>query len=613
MRPYGSTHIESLADSLMALNTSEELRTLARLTGSRVPTRKADLADHIARYLAGNGLRKAYDSLGDLERAAVAEVVHSETDTLETERFLAKYGRVPARVSDGPYSFRRQPILLDMFLIGRDRLMPREIKKRLKEFVPPPAAVMLRTIDSPPEFYPGKGKPGVAEREAISVCVHLSEQRVQRELSGVLRLIDSRKVTVGSKTLRPSKAAIGAVSAVLDGDDFYRNDRPASKYHDPNPGAIRAFAWPIILHAAELVRLSGNCLVLTVEGRKSLSRPPGEVIRRIWERWICALELDELSRIECVKGQTGKGGRSLTSTIERREAIQSALASCPTEEWIEIDELVRFMRASGIDATVTHNAWDLYIGHREYGSLGYSGSAEVLDRGYLKAFLLEYAATMGLIDVALIPPADAGQEVDHLWGADELPYFSRYDGLVAIRVNPLGAYCLGTNAYYTSPIDEAERCLRVLPNRDVVAGTGISTADRLALNQYFEPEADLVWRIEPENLLSLVESGGTIEQVREYLLGHSETPLPQTVTQLLDDIEERCRRVSEVGSARLIECDDETLAILIAHDTHTRRHCMLAGSRHLVVPKRSEAAFKRGLKKIGFVVRWTADTSGRRS
>ena len=51
------------------------------------------------------------------------------------------------------------------------------------------------------------------------------------------------------------------------------------------------------------------------------------------------------------------------------------------------------------------------------------------------------------------------------------------------------------------------------------------------------------------------------------------------------------------------------IARFLARDTHTRRHCMLAGSRHLVVPRRSEAAFKRGLKKVGFVVRWTADGS----
>ncbi|TVR51775.1 MAG: hypothetical protein EA426_19715 [Spirochaetaceae bacterium] len=610
MNSYESTHIERLTDALTELNSSEELGKLARLTGSRVPTRKADLADHIARYLAGDGLRKAYDSLGELERAAIAEVVHSETDTFDAERFLAKYGSGPTQEPDeldDPSSFQRQPALLDMFLIGRNRLMPREIKRRLKKLVPAPAAVTLRTIPRPAESYPRPDRSGEAEPEAIPVCVHLSEHRAQRELPAVLRLIDSQKITVGSKTLRPSKATIDAVSAVLDGDDFYRNDRPAHKYYDPNPGAIRAYSWPIILHAAELARLSGNRLELTVEGRNALSSPPGEVMRRVWERWISASELDELSRIECVKGQTGKGGRSLTSTIERRKALQNALALCPTDEWIEIDELVRFMRASGIDATVTKNAWELYIGHREYGSLGYSGGAEVLDRGYLKAFLLEYAATMGLIDVALIPPADTRQEIDRLWGVDELPYFSRYDGLVAIRINQFGAYCLGKSTQYCSPMDEAERFIRVLPNRDVVTGTAISTADRLALDRYFEPESDMVWRIDAEKLLSLVEAGGTIEQVREYLLAHSETSLPQTVTQLLDDVEERSRRVSDDGVARLIECDDATLASLIAHDAHTRRHCMLAGSRHLVVPRRSEAAFKRGLKKVGFIVRSTAD------
>ncbi len=607
MNPYRSTHIETLTDVLMELCTSEDLGRLARLTGSRRPTRKADIADHIARHLAGDGLRKAYNSLGELERAAVAEVVHSETDTLETGRFFAKYGSLPGPEPDGRHSFRREPILLEVFLIGRDRLMPREIKRRLREFVPEPAAVTWRTVESLPRTWPGRDRSRVAEPRAVPLRVHLGEQRAQRELASVLRLIDSRTVTLGSKTLRPSKAAVEAVSAVLDGDDYYRNDRPASKYHDPNPGAIRAFAWPIILHAGGLARLSGNRLELTVEGRSALSSPPGEVMCRTWERWINALELDELSRIECVKGQTGKGSRSLTWTVERREAIQSALASCPADEWIEIEELLRFMRASGIDATVTRSAWELYIRHREYGSLGYAGGAEALDRGYLRAFLLEYAATMGLIDVALIHPADAAYEADELWGADELPYFSRYDGLVAIRINPLGAYCLGTTEQYSSPLDEADRLLRVLPNRDVVAGSGISTADRLALDQYFEAEADLVWRVEPEKLLSLVKSGGTIEQVREFLETHSETPLPQTVTLLLDDITQRSGGLRAVGTAHLIECDDETVAALIAHDTHTRRHCMRAGSRHLVVPRRSASAFKRGLKKVGYAVRWTAD------
>ena len=597
----GSNHKERLKDALVELCTSEELHRIARLAGPRVPTRKADLADHVVRYLADNGLRNAYESLGQLERAAVAEVVHSDSDALDMERFQAKYGQIADPSPPNPGTFVRQPSRLDFFLIGRDRLMPRDIKRRLKEFVTPPPPATMQTIDSPPTVHAGGGAPGGAK--GVPVRIDVSEQRVQRELPAVLRLIDSRKILMGSKTLRPSKAAKDAVSAVLDGEDFYQNDRPARKFYDPNPGPIRAFAWPIILLAGGLARIVGNRLELTEDGRESLSSPPSEVIRRLWRRWIDASELDELSRIECVKGQTGKGRRSLTSAQDRRKAIQRALASCPTDVWIEFDELVRFSRASGIDTTVAHSPWGLYVGHREYGSLGYAGGAEVLHQAYLKAFLLEYAATMGILDVALIHPADAPEVHDGLWGADELPYFSRYDGLIAIRVNPFGAYCIGTNPQYAAPADNSQRILRVLPNGDVVANSGISAADRLALDQYFEPESDLTWRIENKKLLSLVEGGGTIAQVREYLFVHSEASLPETVARLLDDVEERCNSIREVDSARLIECDDEALATLIAHDTHTRRHCLLAGSRYLVIPKQSEAAFRHGLKKLGLAIR----------
>ena len=61
--------------------------------------------------------------------------------------------------------------------------------------------------------------------------------------------------------------------------------------------------------------------------------------------------LDELSRIECVKGQTGKGKRGLTAVASRREAIAATLAECPVQQWISADELMRQVRASS-DATV---------------------------------------------------------------------------------------------------------------------------------------------------------------------------------------------------------------------------------------------------------------------
>jgi hypothetical protein len=73
---------------------------------------------------------------------------------------------------------------------------------------------------------------------------------------------------------------------------------------------------------------------------------------------------------------------------------------------------------------------------------------------------------------------------------------------------------------------------------------------------------------------------------------------------LLEDVADRSARVHDRGLARLIECADPALAVLIANDTRTRKHCMRAGERHLVVPAVSEAAFRRALRDIGYLLAW---------
>jgi hypothetical protein len=69
--------------------TSDELRKLAALTGEKVPTRKLDIANVIVRHLEGEGLRAVWEGLDELQRAAVAEVVHSPSATFSAGRFRA--------------------------------------------------------------------------------------------------------------------------------------------------------------------------------------------------------------------------------------------------------------------------------------------------------------------------------------------------------------------------------------------------------------------------------------------------------------------------------------------------------------------------------------------
>lgn len=601
--------IPTLSTALFEYMKADELKKLARLIGSRAPTRKAELVEHIVRHLEGDRIRTVWQSLDELQRAAVAEVVHSGGTTFRSDRFRAKYSRDPTWGSINAYRPDEKPTPLRFFFYGSG-VMPEDLKKRLKTFVPRPAKAEVKSLEQLPSAYDrpyrrwnSKTKKTEKGTEAIPLTVCESEKSAQRELLSILRLVDAGKVTVGGKTRKPTTATIKAITAVLEDGDFYLHEPPKHKYYDENAGPIRAFAWPMIVQAGKLARLSGKRLQLTKAGRKALSDPASDTIRGLWSKWTDTTILDELSRIDCVKGQTGRGRRGLTALAGRRDAISTTLAECPERCWIATDEFFRFMTASGNNFAVTRNAWNLYIGELRYGSLGYDDGMRILDERYILCLLIEYAATLGLIDVALIAPAGARRDYYSLWGCDDLPYFSRYDGLMFFRINALGAYCLGMDSAYTPAPIEVKKVLRVLPNLEIAAiGEGLEQGDRLALDAYAVNVSDLVWKLDAGKLLSAVDQGRSVGEVREFLEARSGAPLPDTVIRLLEDSAGRCVRVHDRGIARLIECDEPSLAALIANDSRTRDHCMRAGERHLVVPASSESVFKRNLRDIGYLL-----------
>jgi XPB/Ssl2-like helicase family protein len=595
-------------ESALAGCTADDLRKLASLTGEKPPTRKADIAAVIMRHLQEDRLRSVWQRLDELQQAAVAEVVHADSGRFDAARFRAKYGKDPDWGSEYHDGYNGQPSPLHFFFYGS--MMPADLKRQLKTFVPQPRPLEVAALDQLPSQYdrpfehwnPEK-KIREAGTEPVPLTVHETERAATRELISVLRLVDAGKVAVSDKTRRASASTIEAITALLDGGDYYPHVPAKSKWDDENAGAIRAFAWPLLVQAGGLAQLSGTRLQLTKTGRKALSEPAAATIRTLWDKWMGTTMFDELARIDCVKGQNGKAKRSLTAASSRREVIAGSLAGCPAGRWIATDELLRYMQASGHDFSVARDAWGLYICDPQYGSLGYDGSEEVLNQRYVLALLLEYAGTLGVIDVALIPPAGARRDFRKLWGTDELPFFSRYDGFMYFRITPLGAWCLGAESEYQPAPVEVKPVLRILPNLEIAAtGPALEQSDRLALNAYALPVSEFVWRIEAGKLLAAIEEGRPVEELREFLTARSGAPIPDTVARLLDDVAERCTKVHDRGLARLIECADAALAALIANDTRTRKHCLRAGERHLVVPSASEAAFRRALKDAGYLL-----------
>jgi hypothetical protein len=594
--PQGWATLEAALDSVHTVDT---LKMYARRLGIQGPTRKSDIVRAVAdsvlgRDLSGSRIERIWERLDETQKLAVAEAVHGNGG-LDLSCFKAKYGRTPLWYS-GKDGYRDRPTFLGLFLVsgstGQDRgpTLPMDVAERLREFVPPPPEEELQTLDEP-----------VSWGEDESLRTVETERVAQQELFAVLRLVDMGRVQVSDKTKRPSAKGTAAVFEVLVGGDFYPPEERRHRW-ESEMGPIRAFAWPLILQVAGLAKAAGTHLDLTGSGRKALVAPAFQTLRFAWDRWLRSTLLDEFNRVDVIKGQSDR--KRMTAVADRRAAIQRVLEGCPSGRWIAIDEFSRHMIAIGESFQVTHDPWKLYISEPRYGSLGYAGYHEwsMLQGRYIKALLFEYAATMGLVDIAYSHPEDAPRDFAGQWGTDELRFLSRYDGLSSFRINALGAYLLGMTDGYEPATQQPESGIKILPNLDIVATGGrFEPGDEAFLSAFCPRRSDAVFSLDRETTLAAIEKGHQVGELLSFL-ERAALDLPDTARAFLEDLAMRTGMLSFGGHAFLFHCADEAVAIRIANDTRTKPLCRLAGPKTIVVSAQSEPAFRRAILELGYPI-----------
>jgi hypothetical protein len=589
--------------------TVDVLRSLLALVRGPVQGRKQELVDQLTAVMESpTEVRTRYEKLNDLARNAVQEAVHDSRGVWHRGRFLAKYGQLPSLATGGRFSHDQKPTDLRLFF-PHEPVLPMDLRATLLTFVPEPPPLSSASQDELPARVPRPqvdlgGYHRKPDREEVELRVRETARAALLDVKAVLRLIDAGEVKIGEKTRRPSRASVKAIAAVLSEGDFYGEDDCAEYSEDPAFDlTMKAFAWPMLLQAAGLAGTAGSKLQLTPAGRKALTRPSQEAIRQAWSKWQKTTLLDEFNRIDVIKGQQSRGG--LTAVAPRRAAIVEVLADCPLGKWIAIEELFRLLKASEQGFLITRDEWRLYLFEQQYGSFGSSGQRtwESLQGRFTMAFLFEYAATLGLLDVAYIPPMNARNDFRDRWGADDLSCLSRYDGLMYFRINPLGAWCLGRAETYEPPAAPVEKILKVLPNLDVVAADRPPTAaDVLLLERFAERRSEAVWHLSRDTILEAVEQGLAIVELKEFLTSRSQDPLPHPVAVFLDDLERKAGQLEDLGAARLVACQDPVVAQTLANDRRLRGICQLAGERYLVFRAADEAAVRRALKELGHVL-----------
>jgi len=292
---------------------------------------------------------------------------------------------------------------------------------------------------------PAKGSgsgPGLLRASAFPrgpVTVRGTGPDALSNLVAVLELAADGQLRCGAATRRPSAATVRLVEDALVAGDYYDYDR-AGRRDGGEP--IAAFAWPMLLQAGGL---AGPRLDLTPRGEAVLAEPSYQALGALWNRWLGCVSQDELARIEAIRGQRRTG--TLTAPARRRAVVADGLAALAPGVWVEVDALFTLLRAQPAPLTVATSPltrWRLYLEDPRHGSLGPAGwkAWNVLEGRYALCVLFEYAATLGVVDVAYTGPRGARDDYRGLAGADDYDSLSRYDGLAAVRVNELGAAIL---------------------------------------------------------------------------------------------------------------------------------------------------------------------------
>lgn len=636
MRSYEreGTQPETAYEALRESYANSDLTMLVSgLVGVKPPpTRKDDMLVALMRFVERDQLPLTWAKLTALEQEVAAQTAWSDSGYFDAQKFAATREMLRSRSGDAAGGNEKQADPKTQFGFdwseggGRKRhlielLMPRgvmarDVQRSLRKLVPEPEPPAIAGVDAPPESV---GMPEAVwndhtrsydRRSVMAPVVRRETERASlRELVAVLRLVDSGKVAITEKNRWPTPGAIRQIAGSLEGGDYYPDDGSKSKQsqdaNENRPGPIRAFAWPMLLQAGKMAQARGSRLELTKTGRAALMAPPHEILRGLWERWKESDLLDELRRINVIRGQTGNGRRHLTDPGDRRLAISAALGECPVGRWVSVDEFSSHMQAAGHEFLVSSNPWTLYVAEAQYGSLGYEGYGgwDILQMRYLLCVLMEYAATLGMIDLAFIPPAGARPDYGGMWGTDDLEFFSRYDGLMFLRVTGLGAYVLGVETSYAPPAPEMRKAIIVQPNLEITAMGPLSSSDLSMLDTFAEKTGDTAWRLDAERILDAEASGRSARELIDFLEAASGSEVPEEVDRFVGEVAARASAVRDLGPARLIGCADPELAAFIAGHPAAGKLCSLAGRDKLAVAARDQAAFLRALRKLGFALR----------
>ncbi len=500
----------SLHEHLLNLGTDVQKKWLRQVDAwDKTLTRKAQFGAAMEAYLRDN-LAGFIARLSEAEKNLLAESAH-EGRLIGAREFAAKFG-VPYPMPKGSYDYNEPVSLLHAVIcVPRFRFddephVARELTEPLRRLLPKPAAPQVRTLEAVPGFW-----------QSRPIHVHEGERVVPGELGRVLRLIQGGKIHIADSSRRPTDAATRLMGEALLVPDFAL-EPPAGEIDQWTElgGPVRAHAWGVLVQQCGWAKPYAGALKLTTAGQAMLRGFSAEAFRAGVMAFLGDGEFDEMHRIPHIRGQSGKARRWISDPLVRKDGLHDALGALPVGAWVTYDEALRIIEASGANWDVLkEDAGVLYFSELRYGVIY---DQDALNSQFLRALFMESFATLGWLDIGYVYPHSLWPDFSGAWGIDEMSFCGRYDGLLYVRLNPLGAYALGYADSYEFRPETGPKLFHVSPNLEIDLTTEVlNPGDRALLELMAVSQNERLWVLDAERILTHVESGGALAELLQFL------------------------------------------------------------------------------------------------
>ena len=580
----------SLFDYYMETYNSDVLKEWVDLCGSsKGLTRKADRAEFLVRTMtSAQEVRRLWGEMDDLSRKAVAAAYHNE-GSFHADAFIAQYGSLPARARRNAWSWYGNPILMDLFM--PDNTIRPEIMPLLAPLVPEPERFRLEGVAAQTVAV-------TIGDEQIPCTIAQREDPGRRDLLALLSLANQGVLRFNSTGSRLTPKSAELLQGQLAEGDF-----AVAAAADGEAESIICFGLPMFALQAGLVTSQGK---LTPAGTRYLATEDPDLLLEAFEHWSETGDFDAVTRLQALRGLRARGVR-LTRPAERNQRIVEALSWCPAGVWIALHDFYRAVKIWHFDFEIEQDGLEkLYVGYSGYNNYGEWASTQdmwLLTNGlYINAVLWETLGSIGALDVAYVEDAE-GMFPAEVYAYDESTY-SRYDGLMCFRINPLGAFLFGQADVYvpSRPVDAALFSAAADGRITLLPAASLSAAHQAQLAQIGDP-VDGGYQLSVPKLLALLETAPNLDLPRAFLGQRNQGPLPPAVDDLLKRVEEDSRALQVQSRALIIRVRSAAIADAVLNDPTAGKLVRRLDDRTLLVPAGKETALRNALRTLGYGLR----------